>query len=312
MKYRNVTCITVLCELPAQCNSPAPVVDLASRISRNCSTQSGRVAKGALTARRCIGCATKVDGSREQQEFMGPTSPLHWYIRKDVHGKVLLQSKLTCDDKQWSEQHYPWTPNAPRPGNRTFKEGTCGLRPSDIAMCAQKKPTDTRKAELAASLPPIQERVTAGEWEEVKQILDTLVTDMHLEDRTVPNAGLFMNENDDPMQQGGAQPADEEQHMFLAASLKTPTAKPLTGKIARKEGGQPVSCSSETTWLLQGITWRRCHKLIGTIFGLARSYLWTMMTARWKSCTTTLVRRGAWCQIRRSTAYGPVLVGGSG
>ena len=221
MKYRDVTSMSQLCMLIEECHHPSPNVETIEAVadvkglfnpsgSNNCPVTKSRV-------QRLHGCCTKVPPSHAQQEFMKETSPLHWQARKDLHGKVLLQSKLTCDDDMWSAQHYPWTPSAPRPHGRTFTEGTSGLRPSDLVMCKQKPLADTRAKELETSLQHVKYNLTAEEWEGVKAIWETVATDMHLEDRAVPNAGLFIGEEDDPAERELAQRRhpDAQERLFL-------------------------------------------------------------------------------------------------
>ena len=147
MKYRNVTSIEELIRLLAQCNYPAPGVEVVEAVMdiKGLFNPSGckTFPVASSRVRRCHGCCTKVVGSLRQQQFMNKTSPLHWHAGKDLHGKVVLRSKLTCDDAQWSEQHYPWTTQAPRPGNRNYKEGYSGLRPSDISMATERNSSNT-------------------------------------------------------------------------------------------------------------------------------------------------------------------------
>lgn len=223
MKYRDVTAIGDLRSIIEQCNHPAPQVEILNAVADvkglfnpsdncNCPVATSRV-------QRLLGCATKVPPrTLKQREFMSETSPLHWQARKDLEGKVVLQSKLTCDDDQWSAQHYPWTPSAPRPDDRTFEEGSSGLRPSDLKTRKQKPLADTRATELAKSLPHVKSKLSEDDWEAVKDIWDSLVGDTHLEDRPLPHDGLFINEEDDPCLRALAQQqneAAEDSRLFM-------------------------------------------------------------------------------------------------
>ena len=64
-----------------------------------------------------------------------------------------------------------------------------------------------------------------------------------MDDRTVPNAGLFTNENHDPAQQGAAQPADEEQRMFLRPATRVfeNTNRQAIDRENRKRRGRATS-----------------------------------------------------------------------
>ena len=101
---------------------------------------------------------------------MKDTSSLHWLIRRDLEKKVAIQSKLICDDEQWSAQHYPWTNAAPRSGGRTFVEKTSGLRPSDLRRAAQKPLAKKRADELKKSLKHVKHKLSRQEWEETNKI----------------------------------------------------------------------------------------------------------------------------------------------
>ena len=46
-----------------------------------------------------------------------------------------------------------------------------------------------------------KKRVPGHDWEEVQAIWDNVVNDRHLEQRPVPNRGLFLGENDNPIDQ---------------------------------------------------------------------------------------------------------------
>ena len=218
MKYRDVTAIDQLVTLLEQCNFPSPNVEFIDGVAdvKGLFNPTGKPTFPVTESRvqRLHGCCTHEPPTGVRKEFMNSTSPLHWQVRRDLQGNVLLQSKLICDDDQWSAQHYPWTPAAPRPCDRNFEEGTSGLRPSDLRMAAQKPLGPTRRKELQASLPAVQEKLTEEEWAEVVAIWESLVRDMNLEDNPVPNAGLFIGEDDEPIPQEEEVP-DKEQHMFL-------------------------------------------------------------------------------------------------
>ena len=218
-KWQDVTDIDEFCRKLEQCNSPSPHVELVRSVMdiKGLFNPTGEATCPVASSivRRNNGMCTKVDGSRQQMQYMHKTSPLHWYIGPDVHGDIFIQSKLTCEDEHWSAQHYPWT-TAPRPGNRISKENTSGLRPSDIKICPQKKIMATRANELKNSLTHAKCRLSGPEWEKVKEIWDALMTDRGLETSVVPNGGLFQGEIDDPDEQEQAvQQHAEERTMHI-------------------------------------------------------------------------------------------------
>ena len=99
---------------------------------------------------KCRGIATKID--QPGCEHMGGTSPLHWRLRKDINGKVMVQTKFTCDDSQWSVPQYFWNDKAPRPEGREFEAGRSGLLPSDLKMAPRRRMSEVRRKQLRHAL----------------------------------------------------------------------------------------------------------------------------------------------------------------
>ena len=202
MKYRDVSALTELCSILEGCNNPSPFLDTIDAVSdiKGLFNPSGKDHMPINSSRvnRMGGCATKVPPAPHQQHFCKETSPLHWKIGRDLDGKVMFLSKLLVDDDQWSMQHYPWTPEAPRPGGRAFDVKTSGLRPSDLKRAPQKPLSATRALELEKSLQNMKFKLTEDEWEGVKEVWDIVKNDQHLNEMHVPNGGLFMGEEDDP------------------------------------------------------------------------------------------------------------------
>jgi hypothetical protein len=219
MKYNNVLDIARLIELIKQCNSPSPAVEMIEAVSDVKGlfnpTQNSNFPVATSRVRFCAGCCTKVLPPPDHRFYMEMTSPLHWCIRKDLAGKVFVQSKLTCDDEQWSSAHYPWTPKAPRPDERMFKEGFSGLRPSDLRTAPQKFLPVTRAAELKKSMFHAKHRLSEEQWADVSKIYESLQEDSHLEFRDVPNDGLFVGELDDPGEQEAVHGEVAVQGLFL-------------------------------------------------------------------------------------------------
>jgi hypothetical protein len=158
------------------CYSPRPIVewvydvmdwrDLVNPgVPRDFPVKSSRV-------KQLRGVATKIDDPAK--EHMGGTSPLHWWLRKDVNGKVIVQNKFTCDDSQWSAPQYFWNDKAPRPDNREFEAGTSGLLPSDLRVAPRRVMTTTREDQLKASLAAIQWRLKEEEKEQFHRVFHEL------------------------------------------------------------------------------------------------------------------------------------------
>jgi hypothetical protein len=219
MKYNNVLDIDTLVELIKQCNSPAPAVEMIDVvIDMKELFNPGGVRQFPVASSRVrwmSGCCTKVFPPVSSRFFMQMTSPLHFWIRIDLTGKVFIQSKLTCDDAQWSMQHYPWTPTAPRPDDRPFKEGYSGLRPSDLRTAPQKFLSAKRATELEKSMPAVRHRLSQLQWDEVSRTYASLQVDSFLQFKDVLNDGLFMGETDDPLEREPVQSEEEVVGMFL-------------------------------------------------------------------------------------------------
>jgi hypothetical protein len=226
MKYRDVTALSELESILEGCNNPSPFVDTIEAVTdiKGLFNPSGNPNMPVSSSRvhRMVGCATKVPPALHQQEYCLETSPLHWRIGRDLDGKTVIQSKLICDDEQWSAQHYPWTKDAPRPKGRTFEEKTSGVRPSDLTMAAQKPLSDTRTKELERSMQHVKFKLTEEDWEGANAVWDIVKHDRHLDQRPVPNAGLFMGENDDPEERELAR------HRAAAKGAPDLFARPLT------------------------------------------------------------------------------------
>jgi len=246
MKYRDVTSIAELCSLLKGCNSPTPGVDFIEAVTdvKGLFNPSKKGACPIALSRvyRLSGCATKVPPLHERQKvFMKDTSPLHWLLRRDLEKKVTIQSKLICDDEQWSEQHYPWTPDAPRPGGRTFTEKTSGLRPSDLRRAAQKPLSATRAEELTKSLKQVKHKLSREDWEETNKIWGIVKNDQQLDELPVPNQGLFMGEDDDPAVRERAEEEEEEGGELYARPLSRVfenTHQQAIDRVNRKNQGR--------------------------------------------------------------------------
>jgi hypothetical protein len=246
-RYNDVLDLQSLVEYIRHCNFPSPIVVVIDAVPdvKGLFNPTGEQTFPVTTSRvrRCAGCSTKEHPQRERDFYMGATSPLHWFIRKDLLGKVFVQTKLTCDDTQWSTQFYPWTPNAPRPDNRDFEPSTSGLRPSDLRMAAQKPLTETRAIELKRSIPQVEIRLTTSEWEEVTKIYDMLRTDVHLELRVVPHGGLFIDELDEPAPPVVVEHEQEEARLFLRPPSRVfnNTNRQAIDRLNRKRRGRARS-----------------------------------------------------------------------
>jgi hypothetical protein len=108
--------------------------------------------------------------------FMGETSPLHWWIRKDTSNKVFIQSKFTIDDSGWSESFYPWTTKAPRPDDRPWDEKTSGLSPTDTELAPNKVCSEARAKELREALDRVKHRLADDQWVELEEVYERVTT----------------------------------------------------------------------------------------------------------------------------------------
>ena len=117
LRFSDVTSLDHLMRLLAGCVAPRPVVEMLEDVTdvKRLFNPTGQCTFPVTTSivRRMHGLCTKTV-PLEREAFMDATSPLHWKLTADKNGKICIQSKLTCDDDEWSEQHYPWTENAPR------------------------------------------------------------------------------------------------------------------------------------------------------------------------------------------------------
>ena len=110
VRHNDIRSVERLIELLKQCYTPAPRVEWVDDVMdwRGLINPTGNRDFPKETSRviRCRGIATKID--QPGCEHMGGTSPLHWWLRKDINGKVMVQTKFTCDDSQWSVPQYFW------------------------------------------------------------------------------------------------------------------------------------------------------------------------------------------------------------
>jgi hypothetical protein len=204
LKYKDVTNFDELHRTLAHCCQPAPTVESIDDVGdlKALLNPSGLATfpVGSSRIRRFVGCCTKVL-PKERANFMYETSPLHWQFRKDTAGKVVIQSKLTCDDRQWSEMTYPWTTSAPRPDDRAFEPDTSGLRPSDLRLAPRRPISADRRAELKRALSSARFRISEPDWRSVEAAWKKMLgDDQPAPSRSPPNAGLFIGESDDPEQ----------------------------------------------------------------------------------------------------------------
>jgi hypothetical protein len=234
LKYKDCVTLAEFMYIIRQCSTPMPAVEVIDSVpdvkalfnpsgKQECPVSVSRV-------RAFSGCATKEEPVGDRKFFMTATSPLHFYIRKDVLGKVFIQTKLIAEDDKWAEQHYPWTDEAPRPENRAFTAGTCGLRPSDLKMCPQKFLEQTRIAELEKSMPHIKTRLSAEEWEPTFNLWQNLLRDRELENLPVPNGGLFHHEADEPVEGALVAVGEEQQPIYLRPNSRIFSNAYVAGK----------------------------------------------------------------------------------
>ena len=201
VRWRDIRSVAQLLEILEACYSPRPncvwvdeVMDwrsLANPTSkRDFPTGSSRVVK-------VRGIATKIDDP--SKEHMGGTSPLHWWLRKDINGKVIVQNKFTCEDELWSAPAHVWNEKAPRPEGRAFTPGTSGLLPADLCVANRRPLSEKREKILRKSLDAIMGRVTPTEGEQLNAVfaeMQRVVTENEQPRQAPAHGGAFACERD--------------------------------------------------------------------------------------------------------------------
>ena len=167
-------------ELITNCFTPAPEVVVVDAVMDTKSlfnpTHDTAFHESTAICHRTRGCCTgTIQPGRDW--FMGPTTALHWRMRRECNNSVIMQVKHTCDDEAWSQSFYPWTTEAPRPNNREFIPGSSGLLPSDLTLTARAKVmTATRTAELQLALEHVRLRLSADQWAEAQAMFTRVST----------------------------------------------------------------------------------------------------------------------------------------
>ena len=118
------------------------------------------------------GVGTKSLPNAASSWFMGPTTPLHWRLRLDLEHQVIIQSKHTVDDPNWSNIQHIWNTQAPRPEGREVVGKTSGLLPTDLQLAPSRSMKATRRVELANMIEKIRSRMTSADaWQKLVNIL---------------------------------------------------------------------------------------------------------------------------------------------
>ena len=195
VRHVDITSVEKLFDILEHCYSPRPDVAFISDVA----DVSGLLNPGDLKdfplhssrIRFQRGCCTKeVVPGREL--YMQPTSALHWRFRLDTEGKVFLQTRLTCDDEMWSELHYPFETEAPRPHDREVVDKKSGLEPDDLRCRAPRPLTETRRAELKSGLQNIRSRTPVGDWSKIEQVAQRLMNNSASSSESrLPQAGRW-------------------------------------------------------------------------------------------------------------------------
>ena len=132
-----------------------------------------------VSTSRCLllrGVGTKTMGDPQDEWFKGPSGELHWRLRMNTNQEVMVQSKHTVNDANWSAAQYIWNSKAERPAGRKVYGRTSGLEVGDLRLARNKKLSTTREAELAKALDKIKPRLNNDEWKQLCAILTRVVT----------------------------------------------------------------------------------------------------------------------------------------
>ena len=142
-----------------------------------------------VSTSRCLpirGIGTKTTGDPHDEWFKGPSGELHWRMRLDTNQEVMVQSKHTVDDPNWSAAQYVWNPKAPRPDNREDFGRTSGLEVGDLRIAKSKKMKTTRASEVTKAVDKIKSRLSDDEWQQVTDLLKRVTK--HRKARRCPSA----------------------------------------------------------------------------------------------------------------------------
>jgi hypothetical protein len=188
------------------CTTPRPTVALLKDVAdMACLLNPTRNSNFPVGSARCIrqlGCCTKVV-SPGREDYMSPTSPLHFRFELDIAGDVYSQSKLTCQDDLWSKQSYPFETKAPRPNNRVTAERKSGLLPSDLKIAPRRPLALARSAELRRSLDKSVTKIPAAAAEHIEGIWENVSRAPAITRPAPYMNGWFTGESHDAVQNSG-------------------------------------------------------------------------------------------------------------
>ena len=175
--HTNITSVDKMVDVLSTCYSPAPQVSFIGRVADVGGLMNPGDKKdfpvGSSRILSLRGCATKrLIAGREP--YMKPSSALHWLIRRDTAGAVFIQTKLTCDDEEWSAMTYPFATDAPRPDSRPTAGNMSGLKPGDLHFRAPKPFAEGRRKALKSSLDKIKSRVTNDDMAAIWEVYERL------------------------------------------------------------------------------------------------------------------------------------------
>ena len=172
MQHSDILSLMEYIQLIKKCSTPKANVELVEDVMdvkhlfNPSPSENAAFPVGTSRCHMARGLCTKsVQPGREW--YMDPTSPLHWWVRRDADAKVVVMTKFTVEDENWSTTFYPWTQEAPRPQNRPVVEGFSCLETTDITIAPSKPLSAERVTELWDSLQKIQHRLTTEQWDGV-------------------------------------------------------------------------------------------------------------------------------------------------
>ena len=174
VKFRDVLTVDAYIQLIMECSSPSAIVEMVDDVydwkemlnpaGDHTASKRATFPKESAKVHRSMGVGTKAMLTTERRWYMGETSMLHWRFREDFQGKVMVQTKFTCDDVDWSTPVYPWTGD------------DSGIVAEAMEFAPNNPRSATREAELREALPHCKRRLSEDQWQEVMSLLERVTT----------------------------------------------------------------------------------------------------------------------------------------
>jgi hypothetical protein len=168
----------------------------------------------------------------------------------DANKQVIIQTKFTVDDLEWSKAHPPFNTEAPRPGGREFAAGHSGVEWNDVRMAPTKVVTDTRLIEIDESVARVRSRLTGPEWDELQTVVEVLKTQQPACD-LAGNHGYLLPRPDDDEKVG----VDGEQLLMRPDTLWASQSAQSHARALRYERGHASTPLEVGSWVAYPVTY---------------------------------------------------------